>query len=109
MKGYAQALMPDAFEVLRTTYTPDGFGGQHGTTAVTSSGICLLRALSGSEQVTADRLTVIKPAAIDLPLGTDISEKDQIRVNGTRTFEVVAVVLSGAYAVKIVTICNELG
>lgn len=108
MEGYAQALMPDAFSILRTVYTPDGYGGQHGTTTTTSTGICLLRALSGSEQITADRPTLIKPAAVDLPLGTDVTEKDQIKVNATRTFEVVAVIGGGGYEVKLTAISNEI-
>lgn len=86
------ALLPLLRDTATITHTPSstsGRGGQMpGTPTTTTVAANVQRTLGADEQAVADRLGVVSPAIIRLPVGTVVTSQDVIAVGG-QSFAVV--------------------
>jgi len=98
MRAVQSAAMPDSCTVKRLTLTSDGAGGQSEGWDTSATVSCRLGRLgqSGEERAIAERLAAVTPFVVTVPTGTDIRPEDRIAIGG-RTFEVVAVLATGAW------------
>ena len=105
-----QALLWFLKDVCVITHTPlisDGRGGYVPGTSTTITTVAnVQRTLSASEQETADRLGVVSPAVIRLPVSTAIEPSDTITV-GQSTFQVVTP-LENTINLTLQVLCKEL-
>jgi len=83
-------LLTDAATVTHMPLVSDGRGGEiPGTPATITTVANVQRTIRAEEQDVADRLGVVSPAIIRLPVGTVVTSADTITVGG-RTFAVVS-------------------
>lgn len=110
-RALVEGTYPDTYEVLRDTDTPDDTGGWTTAETVSSTGACRLRPLgeSAQETIVAERLEWQVAYSIDLPYGADVTPRDRLRVNGTRTFEIGGIVRGGAWGFWATAVCRETG
>ena len=90
MRGVLERSLPDTAVIHTRSYVSDGGGG--GTLGYTAAGTVSARVapLTGSEGVTAGRLSPDARWVVTLPAGTSVSEDSRIVISGT-TYEVEAV------------------
>lgn len=101
--------LPDQYELLATTSTPDDTGGSTATEAVIESGPCSLTAgaTRPEERLIADRRGTQTPYVVELPYATQATGQHAIRVNG-RTFQVIGGALKdGALGLTARLVCEE--
>lgn len=93
----AEAL-PDECSVMRATETETADGGVSHSRAAVATVACRLGALgrSGEERVIAERLSAVTGYVVTLPAETDVRAEDRLTI-GARTFEVAAVLATGAW------------
>lgn len=106
----ADLSFADAYEVRRGGVSvTDSRGNRTTTEATVESGRCRLKAggLQPGEREVAGQLQIERPYAIDLPLTTLATERDRLRINGARLFEIRGVLRAGAFAVFATAICEE--
>ena len=99
LRALAQRGMPDAFQVLRPSVAQDDEGALRPPTyTVVAQGQGQLMAIApgSQEQLLAERLQVIQPAAALLPAGTDVRVTDGLSIGGG-SFQVVGVGPHGLY------------
>lgn len=109
-QAVAEASMADVCEVLGSTAVEDTSGGLTQTPAVLATTVCGVQAVSGgAEQVVADRLAWSAAYSIRLPVATVVTPANQLRVNGTRTYQIGAILDRGAQATAKIAVCRERG
>jgi hypothetical protein len=82
-------LLRDTATITHTPSTTSGRGGQtSGTPTTTTVAANVQRMLGADEQAVAERLGVVSPAIIRLPVGTVVASGDTITVSG-QAFAVV--------------------
>ena len=100
-------LLTDACVVTHTPLQSDGRGGEiPGTPATITTVANVQRTIRAEEQELADRLGVVSPAVIRLPVGTVVTSADTITVGG-RTFAVVSPLVD-SLALTLPVLCKEL-
>jgi len=101
-------LLRDAALITHTPLVSDGRGGYvPGTPTATATVANVRRTLGASEQVIADRLAVVSPAVIQVPVDTVLVASDTITVNATHTFQVVSP-LENTIQLTLKLLCKEL-
>jgi hypothetical protein len=99
-------LLRDACTITTTPTTQSGRGGQTPGSPTTITTVAnVQRQLGADEQSVADRLGVVSPAIIRLPVGTVITSADTITV-GTQTFAVVTP-LENTIDLTLKVLCKE--
>jgi hypothetical protein len=100
-------LLRDACTITHTPLISDGGGGMiPGTPETVTTVANVQRTLGAAEQDMADRLGVVSPAIIRLPVGTAITAQDSITI-GTQTFQVVTP-LENTIQLTLQVLCKEL-
>lgn len=108
MRAASDAALPDTYQVRRTTTASDAAGGQTVTTAITSTGACRLRpGITPAEQVIADKLDVVAPVVVVLPVAAAVVVNDTLLINN-RAFQVVGVIRGGAWAICMQAVSKEI-
>jgi hypothetical protein len=101
-------LLRDSCVITHTPLVSDGRGGEVPGTPTTLSVPCnVQRTLKVEEAQIADRLGVVSPAIIRLPVGVSIDSSDVIGVSG-RTFQVVSP-LDDTIQLTLKVLCKDLG
>ena len=99
-------LMPDTVEVVATSLTPDGYGGQTATETVTATVPCSWVRLTGQELLAAQKVAPSATVAVTVPHGTAASRSDALRVAGMR-LEVLWVA-DGTFKAQLRCLCAEV-
>lgn len=95
-------------EITRPTTTSDGMGGTTGTWATIVTVPCRVSAGSASDStMLAGQLRERAPWRVTLPALTDIRVSDRIRIDGSRTLEVVGIDAPSTYETARVCVCAE--
>lgn len=92
LRGAAFLALSDVGHLVSGTVTSDGGGG--GTTvwsAGTADIPCRVDAISGSEALSAGRISEVSTHVIVMPYGTDIDVRDRFAIENRGTFEITAV------------------
>jgi hypothetical protein len=113
-RALAEATFSDSFAVLRVvddgtvTVDPDG-SPIPPAEGVVASGTCRLQRVqvNSAEKVIADALRLQRPYVVLLPVGTDCTPSDRLRVGAVRTFEIRNVVEPGAAAAHWIAVVDE--
>lgn len=103
---------PDSYQLMATTKTTDGAGGTTGGTpaAIESGGCSLTMGLTRPEErAIADRAGYQSPYIIELPYDTQAKPRHQLKVNGSRTFQIAGVLKDGNWGITARAICQENG
>lgn len=101
---------PDTYEVLRPTRTDTEEGGWTIGETVVSTGICRLRPVgeSAEERIIVEQMISETAYSLDFAYAVDLTRADRVRVNATRTFEVVDVVRGGNWGFWATAVCKEI-
>lgn len=100
-------LLRDTATMTHTPLVSDGRGGYVPGDPETISTPCnVQRTLKAEEQAEADRVGVVSPAIIRLPVGTVVTSADTITV-GVTTFQVVAPLVD-TMQLTLSVLCKEL-
>lgn len=100
-------LLRDPCTITHTPTTQSGRGGQTAGTPTTIATVAnVQRTLNADEQAVADRLGVVSPAVIRLPVGTVVTPLDTITVGG-QVFAVVTA-LENTIDLTLKVLCKEL-
>lgn len=104
------ALLPLLRDSATITHTPSSQSGRGGQTPGTPTTIATVanvqRTLGADEQAAADRLGVVSPAILRLPVGTVVTSQDVITVGG-QSFAVVTP-LENTIDLTLKVLCKEL-
>lgn len=107
LRGIAESFMPESAAIQRPTETSSGDGTSASWSTIATVSARLSPMGGASERLGADAsLQAVAAWRIAVPVGTDVTVKDRIVING-RTFEVAR---SGdrSYAAEIVVIATEI-
>jgi hypothetical protein len=100
-------LLRDSCTITHTPTTQSGRGGQTAGTPTTITTVAnVQRSIGAEEQAVAERLGVISPAIIRLPVSTVVASGDTITV-GTQSFAVVTP-LENTIDLTLKVLCKEL-
>lgn len=111
IRALVASFFPDTYEILRTAPATGGPRGAAPAETVAAAGDCELRevAREPAERTIAERHGWEVAYVIDLPWGVAVKNKDRIRVNGSRTFEVGGVVYGGNMDTEVTAVVTEVG
>lgn len=90
LRAVSDAHLPDALIIRGVRRVPDGLGGYTSEPYEVLRTKCRIKALSGSEQVEASRLTASVTASLACPAGTALSSSQSVEINGA-AFNIVHV------------------
>jgi len=106
MRAAQETAMQESCTVTSGSVVDDGLGG-FSTTFVTS-GSCVCRlgvsGLQPQEKLMAEKLNVVLPYVVTVPVGTAIEEGERLIISG-RTYEVKAVLQGGLWETALRVMC----
>lgn len=104
-----EVLMPERADILENGPGVESpYGGSAGSETVAATGVpCRRRSLTGREAADAARIANDAVDAIVFPLGTAVTTRSRVRLNG-RIYQVIAVP-SGTFSAQVTTWCTDGG